>query len=418
MHDTVEDTDTTINDIRKTFGKDVAILVESVTKLESVRIKKGWFPFQKIDEKKLPEFERQAETLRKMLVAMSKDIRVVLIKLADKIHNTETLKYLPQEKQERIAKEVIEIYSPIAQRLGMGRWKGMLEDMSFPYILPAEYKQLQKMAIPQIKEREKYLKILVKKIKTLLDKNNVKSTIDFRAKRWYSLYRKLIKYEGDLSKVYDLIAVRIVVDNVEDCYSALGLIHGSWRPLVGRIKDYIALPKPNGYQSIHTTIFADEGRIVEIQIRTKEMNYQAEYGVAAHWVYSNTKMSHLANKDEFKWIKEFYQIQKYLNSPDELEKSFKLDLFKDRIFVFTPQGDVMDLPNGATTIDFAYSVHTAVGNKCAGAKVNNKMVSIDTRLQNGDIVEILTKKNASPHRDWLEFAKTQIARSQIKKNVK
>jgi len=417
LHDTVEDTEANYWQIRIQFGKDVANLVESVTKLETIRIKKGWFPLVGISSKKLPEFEKQVETLRKMLIAMSKDIRVILIKLADKIHNLETLEYLPKESRERIAREVIEIYAPIAHRLGMGQWKGYLEDLAFPYILPEEYKNLRKLAIPEMKEREEYLKTFVAKTKRLLGQNKIKAKIDFRAKRWYSLYKKLKKYEGDLSKIYDLTAIRIIVDNIEDCYSILGLIHSVWRPLVGRIKDYIALPKPNGYRSIHTTVFADGGQIVEIQIRTNEMHIQGEYGVAAHWVYSENKFSRQPNAREFKWLQDFRKIQKTVSSADELIRSFKLDLFEDRIFVFTPDGDVRDLPQGATPVDFAYSIHSDIGNHCAMAKVNNKITSIDTKLENGNIVEIVTKKNARPHRDWLEFVKTQAARNQIRKVI-
>lgn len=414
LHDTVEDTSLTISDIKRDFGREIASLVESVTKLENIRIKKGWFPFRKIGEKELPEFERQVETLRKMLVAMSKDIRVVLIKLADRVHNTETLEFLPEGKQERVAREVIEIYAPIAQRLGMGKWRGELEDGAFIAIMPDEYKGLQKLAVPQIKEREKYLGNFVKKLEKMLLQNNIKAKIDFRAKRWFSLYKKLQKYDQDINKVYDLIAVRIIVDGVENCYSTLGLIHGSWKPLVGRIKDYIALPKPNGYQSIHTTIFGDEGKIIEIQIRTKEMDYQAEYGVAAHWIYSGAKSSRPAKKSELKWIQDFYEAQKSLVDTQELFNSFKMDLFEDRIFIFTPDGDVKDLPKGATPIDFAYSVHSAIGNKCAGAKVNGRIAPIDQRLENGNIVEIITRKNAHPRLDWLDSVRTQEARSQIK----
>ena len=417
LHDTVEDTEAHYWQIRIQFGKDVANLVESVTKLETIRIKKGWLPLIGINKKKVPEFERQVETLRKMLIAMSKDIRVILIKLADKIHNLETLEYLPKEKQERIAREVIEIYAPIAHRLGMGKWKGHLEDLAFPYVSPEEYKDLKKLAVSEIKEREEYLNILVGKIKKLLSKNKIKAKTDFRAKRWYSLYKKLLKYDNDLSKIYDLTAVRIIVDSVEDCYSTLGLIHSVWRPLVGRIKDYIALPKPNGYKSIHTTVFADDRRIVEIQIRTKEMHLQAEFGVAAHWVYSENKFSRQPNSQEFKWLRDFYKIQKTVNSTDELLQSFRLDLFEDRIFVFTPDGDVRDLPQGATPVDFAYSIHSDIGNRCAMAKVNNKVVPINSKLENGNIVEIITKKNARPHQDWFKAVKTQAARSQIRKAI-
>jgi len=418
LHDTIEDTSLTSSQIKKEFNSDVANLVESITKLANIRIKKSWFPFYKVSKEEIPEFERQVETLRKMLIAMSKDIRVVLIKLADKIHNLRTLSYLDREKRERIASETIEIYAPIAERLGIGKWKGILEDLSFPFIEPAEYDKLRKLAIPKIKDREKVLDKLSKKLQTMLSDNAIPNTVDYRAKRWYSLYKKLKKYNGDLDKVYDLIAIRVIVDSLEDCYAALGIIHSNWKPLIGRIKDYIALPKPNGYQSIHTTVFANGGKIVEIQIRTKVMHEQAEFGIASHWIYSEGKISKRPEKSDLQWLQEFSNIQKNIKSAGELFSSLKMDLFEDRIFAFTPGGDVKDLPSGATAIDFAYSIHTDVGNHCTGAKINGKIAPFDTKLVNGDIVEILVSKNSKPKMHWLEFAKTQMARSHIKKSAK
>lgn len=415
LHDTVEDTTTTLVDLKKNFGPDVASLVESVTKLSNIKIKKSWFPLIRSETIEIPEFERQVETLRKMLIAMSRDVRVIFIKLADKLHNLETLSHLPSEKRERIAKEAIEIYAPIAGRLGMGEWRGNLEDLSFPFVHEEAYKKLRSLAVPEIKEREKYLTKITKELKVLLDKNDINSTINFRAKKWYSLYRKLLKYNNDMEKVYDLIAIRVIVESVEDCYAVLGLIHSVWRPLVGRIKDYVAIPKPNGYQSIHTTVFADQGRIIEFQIRTEKMHHQAEFGIASHWIYAEGKTAKLPKKNDLKWIDDFYKMQKKISSPEELVKSLRMDLFEDRIFVFTPQGDVKDLPFGATPVDFAYYVHTDLGNKCAGSKINGKIATLDTILQNGDIVEIIKRENAKPHADWLKFTKTDIARSQIKK---
>ncbi len=415
LHDTVEDTEITTMQIRKMFNSEIANMVESVTKLSSVRIKKTWFPLIKQTQEEISQFERQAETLRKMLIAMSRDVRVIIIKLADKIHNLETLEYLPQDKRERIAKEAIEIYAPIAGRLGMGEWRGELEDLSFPFVYPQENKELLSLAIPQIQEREKYLKKLTIRLNKLLKENKIEAEVNFRAKKWYSLFKKLQKYNNNLEKIYDLIAVRIIVESIEDCYGALGIIHSVWRPLLGRIKDYVALPKPNGYQSIHTTVFADEGKIVEFQIRTRKMHRQAEFGIASHWIYADAKTSKLPNKDELKWIDDFYRVQKQLRSPEELFKYLKMDLFEDRIFVFTPQGDVKDLPAGATPIDLAYSVHTALGNRCIGAKVNGKIAPLDSSLHNGDIVAIIKKESARPHADWLKFVKTDIARTQIKK---
>lgn len=415
LHDTIEDTSVEVSDIRKAFSGEVATIVESVTKLSNIKIKKSWFPPGKTTHEKISEYERQIGTLRKMLIAMSRDVRVIFIKLADKIHNLETLQFLPRDKQERIAKEAIEIYAPIAGRLGMGEWRGILEDLAFPFVYPDESKRTKSLAIPEIKEREKYLKKITVKLKKILSENKIKHEIDFRAKKWYSLFRKLNKYSNDLDKIHDLIAVRIIVNSIEDCYAVLGLIHADWRPLVGRIKDYVALPKPNGYRSIHTTVFADEGQIVEFQIRTKKMHYQAEFGVAAHWIYQEKKVSRLPSKNDLKWINEFNKLSRDIKSPEELFKSLTMDLFEDRIFVFTPHGDVKDLPQGATPVDFAYYVHTALGNHCFGAKINGKIAQLSSKLQNGDIVEIIKKENAQPHADWLNFTKTSHARSQIKK---
>lgn len=415
LHDTLEDTLATPQEIRRNFGLRILGLVESVTKLSNVKIKRSWFPLSKAQIKHIPEYERQLETLRKMLIAMSSDIRVILIKLSDKIHNMETLRHLPKEKRERIAEEVVEIYAPIAERLGMGNWKGILEDLAFPYILPIEYHNLQKLAVPKIRVREKYLRKVRFKFSRILKKENINATVDFRAKRWFSLYQKLLKYDNDMTKVHDLIAMRIVVDSIEHCYQVLGIIHSRWKPLPGRIKDYIALPKANGYQSLHTTVFCDEGQIVEFQIRTQMMNDRAEFGVASHWVYSTKKASRYPKKDEYKWISEFYKLQKSIESAEDLSQLFKMDLFENRIFVLTPRGDVKDLPNGATPIDFAYSIHSALGNKCAGALVNGKIAKVDSTLSNGDIVEIIKRSNAKPRADWLKIVKTAQARNQIRK---
>jgi GTP pyrophosphokinase len=418
LHDTLEDTKLLPGEIKRRFGQDVLNLVEAVTKLGTVRIKKSWFPFVKLKTDEIPEFERQIETLRKMLIGVAKDTRVILIKLADKIHNLETLKYLPEEKRERIARESLDIFAPIAQRLGIGSWQGEIEDLAFPFVLPEEYKMIENLAVPEIREREKYLKKISRKINDMMVSNKIDAQINFRAKRWYSLFKKLEKYDNDITKIHDLVAVRIIVSSVEQCYATLGILHSLWKPLPGRIKDYIALPKPNGYQSLHTTVFCDEGRIVEFQIRSTEMDYRAKFGIASHWIYDKDKKASLPNKNELKWIREFYVAQKNIKSPQELSNSFKMDLFEDRIFVFTPQGDVKDLPAGATPIDFAYRVHTDLGNRCAGAIVNGKMVSFETVLNSGDIVEIIEKKSAKPREDWLKYAKTQGARSQIKRVVK
>lgn len=418
LHDCVEDTECTLADLKKDFGSEVASLVDGVTKLSHVRIKKGWFPLNNVETVKLEQFERQVETLRKMLIASAKDVRVVLIKLADKIHNMQTLAYLDKEKQERIAREVLEIFAPIAQRLGIGFWQGELEDLAFPFVSESEYKWLDKLAIPAIAKREKYLKQVVHKLNKYLREEGIEAKVECRAKRKYSLYKKLLKYEKDMSKIYDLIAVRIITDSVGDCYKVMGVLHSVWKPLPGRIKDFIALPKPNGYKSIHTTVFCEQGQIVEFQIRNKEMDSQAKFGIASHWVYSQSKASRLPKSRELKWIRDFYKIQKTIGQSSDLADSFAMDLFSDRIFAFTPQGDVKDLPREATPVDFAYYVHTWLGNHCAGAKVNDKMVSFETKLSNGDIVEIITKNNAKPRQDWLKFVKTNLAKNQIKKYSK
>lgn len=417
LHDTLEDTNLTPIEIKKNFGQEVFTLVDSVTKLSHIRIKKSWFPIKKLQTEEMTEYERQAETLRKMLVAMAKDIRVILIKLADKIHNLETLQYLPEPKRERIAKESIEIFAPIAQRLGIANWQGLIEDLAFPYAMPIEYKKLKSLAVPEIKIREKYLKKIEKIVTQIVKKNLIDTQTSFRAKRWYSLYKKLQRYENNITKIYDLVAIRIIVQTVEQCYGMLGVIHSLWRPLPGRIKDYIALPKPNGYQSLHTTVFCDEGKIVEFQIRTFEMDHKANFGVASHWLYKKSKNNRFLKKDELKWIHEFYNAQKNINSSEELQDSFKMDLFQDRIFVFTPMGDVKDLPKGATPVDFAYCVHSDLGSSCGGAIINGKIAPLDKKLENGDIVEIIKRKSARPRSDWLKFVKTQSARSKIKKSV-
>jgi GTP pyrophosphokinase len=418
LHDTLEDTDAKPQQIKKIFGADVLSLIESVTKLGKVRIKKSWFPFCKAKKIDLTEFERQVETLRKMLVAVAKDVRVILIKLSDKINNLETLEYLEEGRRERIAKEAIEIYAPIAGRLGINEWKDQLEDLSFPYVYPKDYKKLRELAIPEIKTREKYLNLLSRQVSQMLTENGIKHKIVFRAKRWYSLFKKLKKYDGDISKVYDLVALRIILNSIEDCYCVMGLIHNRWKPFPGRIKDYIAMPKPNGYQSLHTTVFCEKDQIVEFQIRTGDMHRQAEYGVASHWIYDNEKKSRKAKKQEVEWLKEFSVFQKKITSAHDLASSLSMDIFQDRIFVFTPKGDAKDLPINSTPIDFAYSVHTDIGNHCGGARVNDKIAPLNYKLCNGDIVEIIVSKKAKPRRDWLEFVVTEMARTNIKKRTR
>lgn len=413
LHDILEYTPITLEQIKKEFGNEIASLVEGITFVEKIR-----------HYHKEQETERQVENLRKIFLAMAKDIRVVLIKLADRLHNMQTLYALPEERQKRLAYETLEIYAPLADRLGIGQIKGKLEDLAFQYLMPGEYYWLVNQVRDQYQEREKYLEKITPYLEKELHKKNIKPLqMGRRAKHYYSLYLKLKRYEMNLSRIYDLVALRIIVPTVEDCYATLGLIHKLWRPLPGRIKDYIALPKPNGYQSIHTTVFCQEGKITEIQIKTLKMHEEAERGIAAHWYYSEQKglRAYLkkiltpAPEKELKWIQQLQKWQEEIkSSSDEFFQSLKIDFFKDRIFVFTPKGDVIDLPESATPVDFAYLIHTDIGHRCQGAKVDGKMVALDTSLQNGQVVEIITQKQAKPSRDWLKFAKTHQAQNRIR----
>lgn len=402
LHDVVEDSDVTIEHVRQQFGEDIAGLVEAVTKLKhSIRYRGA---------------ERYAENMRKMFLAMASDVRVVFMKFADRLHNLETLYGQPKHKQERIARESLEIYAPIAGRLGMSEIKGELEDGSFAYLQPKEYERMKNIMDIKVREKGAYVSRIIDQIEKLLQETSVEDfQVHGRIKRLFSLYKKLNKYQGDLSKIYDLIAVRIIVSDVEECYMTLGLLHQKWRPVPGRIKDYIAQPKPNGYQSLHTTVFTENGEIIEFQIRTLEMHELAEYGVAAHWRYKEGSRKAVKNT---RWMEELAQIQRELQSKKDFMEQLevmKIDVFHDRIFVFTPQGDVIDLPEGATPVDFAYAIHTEVGNKCTAARVNEVMRNLDTTLLSGDIVEVVTDKNRrGPNPDWLKFAKTRHARSKIR----
>jgi len=403
LHDVPEDTAVTIEDIKKNFGKEVATLVAGITKLGALKYR---------------GIERYAENLRRMFVAMSNDIRIIIIKFADRIHNLKTLEYLPPEKQLRIATESLEIYAPIADRLGIGKIKGELEDLSFKYVHPADYKWIMEILPKKYKAKERYLEKVKKRVaKKLLESSITLENISIhgRTKHLYSLYKKLIRphINRDLSKIYDLIALRIIVPTVADCYSALGVLHNLYRPMPGRVKDYIAQPKPNGYQSLHTTVFTESGEIVEFQIRTIDMHEAAEFGIAAHWNYKENKGS--INKKNTKWIEELVKWQKQIQDNEQFLHDIKLDIFQNRIFVFTPKGDVIDLPETSTPIDFAYHVHSSIGNQCVGAKVNDHLVSLDSKLKSGDIVEIITDKNRKkPGMDWLESAKTTMAKNKIR----
>ena len=411
LHDIVEDTPITLNDLRKEFGNDVAKVVEGETKISKIK-----FRFR--DE------TYYIENIRKMLVAMAQDIRVVIIKLADRYHNMQTLDALPKEKQERIARETLEIYAPLASRLGMGELKGHLEDLAFPYLFPNEYAWTKKLISAELEKKEEYIEEVTKNLKRELKKAGV-NVIDIhgRIKHLYSLYRKLVRYDNNINKIYDIIAIRVIVNNISACYESLGVIHKLWKPLIGRIKDYIATPKTNGYQSLHTTLICNQGEIVEIQIRTPDMHQEAEYGIAAHWHYNESSgkkddQASQTTKDKIIWLNEILEWQKDLQDPGKFAESLQADAFKDRIFVFTPEGEVLDLPEGATPVDFAYHIHTEIGHRCNEAKVNYKLVSLDHKLENGDLVEIITGKKEDPKRDWLYFVKTSIARNNIRNWMK
>lgn len=414
LHDVCEDTAYTSEDIKKEFGDEVAFLVEGVTKLDRIRYRGT---------------ERSTESLRKMFLAVAEDIRIVLLKLVDRLHNMQTLAHVSTEKQRRIALETLEIYAPLAYRLGIKDLSGQLEDLAFPYVYPTEHQWLMRATRAIYANLDSYLT----RITPILAEELIKENIPFldihaRAKHFYSLYKKLLKYDMNIEKITDIVALRVILNTVEDCYATLGAIHKLWRPLPGKIKDYIALPKPNGYRSLHTTIFGPENRLVEIQMRTPEMHEEAEFGIAAHWAYAEfkraktqgyaEKQTSFINKKRFAWIEQLFQWQKEFEGSDEFLESLKIDFFKNRIFVLTPKGDVIDLPEGSTPVDFAYHVHTDIGNAAVGARVNAKMVALDHTLKNRDVVEILTQKNKKPNRDWLNFVKSAQARKRVSSFLK
>ncbi|MFA5871083.1 MAG: RelA/SpoT family protein, partial [Candidatus Paceibacterota bacterium] len=413
LHDTVEDTSITNKDIANYFGNEIAFLVDGLTKLDTIQ-----YP-----EKKE---EAEIENLRRFIISFSKDLRVVLIKLADRLHNMQTLEHLPQERKERFARETAEIYAPLAYRLGMQKLSGELEDLAFPYTNHEGYTWLMKTVTESYKDRLRYADRVRPTIAKHLVKNGIKPiAVDARAKRYSSLYKKLLRYEMDLEKIHDLVAFRIVVNSIEECYAVLGIVHKLWAPLPGRIKDYIARPKPNGYRSLHTTVFCVDSKIIEIQIRTQEMHEEAEMGIAAHWAYQqirgDTKKAvswkGVKNKVELAWIEQLSNWQKHFTDQEAFMRALKTDFFKERIFVLTPQNDIIDLPIHATPIDFAYRIHTDVGNQCVGARVNKKIVPIDYELKSGDLVEITTHKGKKPSEDWLRFVKSESAREHIKSEL-
>lgn len=402
LHDVVEDTHYTLEDIEREFDPQIALLVDGVTKLGRLEYKS--------------KMEQQVENLRKMFLAMAKDIRVILIKLADRLHNMRTLKYHSPQKQKEIAQETIEIFAPLANRLGIFRIKWELEDLAFRYLKPQEYYDLSEGIALKRKEREEQINEVIVQLRQRLGEVGIHAEIAGRPKHFYSIYRKMLTQHKELSEIYDLTAVRVIVDSVNDCYGALGIIHTMWKPLPGRFKDYIAMPKPNMYQSLHTTLVGAHGEPFEIQIRTWEMHRTAEYGIAAHWKYKEGEKPVAGSFDQkLSWLRQLLEWQHDSRDAGEFMESLKIDLFADTVFVFTPKGDVVELPAGSCPIDFAYRVHTDVGHRCIGAKINSRIVPLETKLANGDIVEILTSKQGNgPSRDWLSFVKTSQAKNRIR----
>jgi GTP pyrophosphokinase len=401
LHDVVEDTGVSSEEIEIEFGEEVAHIVDGVTKLTRMQFK--------------TKADQQAESLRKMFVAMAEDIRVVLIKLADRLHNMRTLNYLKKEKRKEKSKETLEIYAPLAHGLGMSKIKWELEDLSFRYLKPDMYYEVSHKVQANRKQREKDIQEAIDTLKSTLKGHGIDSEIYGRPKHLYSIYNKMTRKEVEFAEIYDLTAVRVLVENVKECYEVLGIIHEIWKPMPGRFKDYIAMPKSNMYQSLHTTVIAPNGDPLEVQIRTYEMHKTSEYGIAAHWRYKEGKVGDEKFEEKLSWLRRLLEWQKDLQEPQEFMETLKIDLFEDEVFVFTPEGDVVSLPRGGTPVDFAYHIHTEVGHRCVGAKVNSKIVPLEYKLKNSDIVEILTsQKSNGPSRDWLKFVKTSKARSKIK----
>lgn len=404
LHDVLEDADITEEELKKEFGEEIVELIKGVTKLGKVKYK---------------GVERNVENLRKFFVSVAKDLRVLVIKLADRLHNMETLEHVRPDKQKRIALETLEIYAPLADRLSMGRLKGKLEDAAFKFAYPKEYEEVKKLLLEKKGVDEKYLIEVKDKIIEKIKEAKIKGTkIDSRQKHLYSLWKKLQKCDMDMGKIYDIIALRVMVNTVADCYHVLGLIHGEWTPVPNRIKDYIATPKANGYQSLHTTIFTGTGGIVEIQIRTHEMHEKAENGIAAHYIYKEKGSKEKIIPKQFEWVQQLHELNQHEDNPENFLKTIKMDFFKDRVFVFTPKGDIIDLPEESSIIDFAYAIHTDIGNHVQGAIVNGKNSPLDHKLKTNDIVEIQVNKNAKPSSKWLNYAKTTLARKQINNHLK
>jgi len=400
LHDVVEDTNFSLEDLEKLFGKEVAMLVDGVTKLSRMKYQS--------------KEEQQLENFRKMFLAMAKDIRVVLIKLADRLHNMRTLRHMPEYKQRRIAQETMEIFAPLAHRLGISNIKWELEDLAFRYLEPEKYYELVEKVKQKRREREQIISEAIRVVSERLQEVEIKADIQGRPKHFYSIYKKMLKGNKDLSEIYDLSAIRILVDTVKDCYGALGVVHTLWKPLPLRFKDFIAMPKTNMYQSLHTTVIGTEGHPLEIQIRTLEMHRTSEYGIAAHWRYKEGAKG--ANKDfdeKLAWLRQLSEQDS--KDPGEFMESLKMDIFNDEVFVFTPKGDVINLPAGSIPIDFAYRIHTDIGNRCVGARINGKMIPLESKLKNGDIVEVITTKQGNgPSRDWLTIVGSSESKNKIR----
>ncbi|HWI54798.1 MAG TPA: bifunctional (p)ppGpp synthetase/guanosine-3',5'-bis(diphosphate) 3'-pyrophosphohydrolase [Desulfobacteria bacterium] len=401
LHDVVEDTDIPLDNIEENFGSEVALLVDGVTKLSRIEYKS--------------KMEQKVDNLRKMFLAMAKDIRVILIKLADRLHNMRTLKYMHDEKRREVSRETLEIFAPLAHRLGIYKLKWELEDLAFRYLEPEQYRQMVTSVATKRAKREEYIKNVTELLKEKLTSVGIGADIQGRPKNFYSIFVKMKEQNKELNEIYDLLAVRVLVDNVKDCYGTLGMIHSLWKPIPGRFKDYIAMPKSNMYQSLHTTVVGPEGEPLEIQVRTWDMHRTSEYGIAAHWQYKEGSAGDREFEQKLSWLRQLLEWQNDMKDAREFMETLKIDLFSDTVFVFTPKGDVVELPKDSVPIDFAYRIHTQVGHRCVGAKVNSKLVTLDYKLKNGDIVEIVTTKQANgPSRDWLNIVQTNEARNRIR----